>query len=132
MKDGGDCLAEDFEFCAAVVGPLNKKQYLNALQNFDLEESFDIQGNVYGFTVDPMQPGRVWFFNRANAKHVNTFLGAKPTEKIIKLPPQINFFQFDRLGKVREYGFYTIDRRQGNTGGLGGAYGYMYGVGRSP
>ena len=26
-------------------------------------------------------------------------------------------------------GFYTVDRRQGNTGGLGGAFGYFYGTG---
>ena len=33
-KDGGACLAPDFEFCAAVVGPLGKEQYLGALDNF--------------------------------------------------------------------------------------------------
>ena len=26
-------------------------------------------------------------------------------------------------------GFYVVDRRQGNTGGLGGALGYFYGTG---
>lgn len=26
-------------------------------------------------------------------------------------------------------GFYVVDRRQGNTGGLGGAFGYFYGTG---
>ena len=44
-KDGVACLADDFEFVGAVVGPLDKTSYLNALQNFDLEESFDIQGD---------------------------------------------------------------------------------------
>lgn len=33
-KDGGACLAPDFEFCAAVVGPLGREQYLGALGNF--------------------------------------------------------------------------------------------------
>lgn len=131
-KDDGECLAEDFEFCAAVVGPLGKAEYLNGLKNFNLEDAFDISGNVYGFYADPMQPGRVWYFNRAVAKHVDTFLGAKPTGKTLELPPQINFLDFNADGKVRQFGFYTIDRRQGNTGGLGGAYGFMYGIGRSP
>jgi hypothetical protein len=27
-------LADDFEFCAPVVGPLGKKEYLGALANF--------------------------------------------------------------------------------------------------
>ena len=33
-KDGGACLAPDFEFCAAVVGPLGREQYLGTLGNF--------------------------------------------------------------------------------------------------
>ena len=33
-RDGGACLAPDFEFCAAVVGPLGRDQYLAALDNF--------------------------------------------------------------------------------------------------
>ena len=33
-KDGGACLAPDFEFCAAVVGPLGRDEYLGALGNF--------------------------------------------------------------------------------------------------
>jgi len=39
-------------------------------------------------------------------------------------------FRARHLGLVKEFGFYTIDRRQGNTGGLGGAFGYFYGVGK--
>lgn len=38
-KDGGECLAEDFEFVAAVVGPLGKKEYLKALETFQLEDA---------------------------------------------------------------------------------------------
>merc|ERR1712094_13477 len=41
-KDEGACLAEGFEFCAPVVGPLPKEEYLKALGNFKLEDSFDI------------------------------------------------------------------------------------------
>ena len=37
---------------------------------------------------------------------------------------------FNADGRVKEFGFYTVDRRQGNTGGLGGAFGYFYGVGK--
>lgn len=64
QKDDGECLADDFEFVAAVVGPIGKEEYLGALANFKLEESFDIKPNFWGFSVDPMQPNRVWFFNR--------------------------------------------------------------------
>ena len=48
-RDDGKCLAEDFEFVAAVVGPIPKEEYLQALGNFKLTESFDIEQNFFGF-----------------------------------------------------------------------------------
>mmetsp|Transcript_13007 Transcript_13007/g.30802 ORF Transcript_13007/g.30802 Transcript_13007/m.30802 type:complete len:241 (-) Transcript_13007:73-795(-) len=129
-KDGGECLADDFQFCAAVVGPIPKEEYLNALGSFKLEDSFEIQQNLFGFTVDPMQPNRVWFFDRQTAKHVDTFNGVEATGKELEMPPQLFHADFNDDGKLKEFGFYTVDRQQGNTGGLGGAFGYFYGVGK--
>mmetsp|Transcript_4281 Transcript_4281/g.7139 ORF Transcript_4281/g.7139 Transcript_4281/m.7139 type:complete len:252 (+) Transcript_4281:86-841(+) len=129
-KDGGACLAPDFEFCAAVVGPIGREEYLGALGSFSLEEAFDITPNFFGMTVDPIQPNRVWFFNRVQGIHKGTFMGAKASGKEIVYPPQILHIDLDEQGLVREFGFYTADRRQGNTGGLGGAFGFMYGVGK--
>ena len=129
-KDNGACLADDFEFCAAVVGPIPRDEYLEALGNFSLENSFDIQQNYYGFHVDPMQTNRVWFFTRQVAKHVNEFAGVEATGKELTMPPQLMHMDFNEKGLVKEFGFYTVDRRQGNTGGLGGALGYFYGVGK--
>ena len=37
-KDGGACLGDDFEFVAAVVGPIPKEEYLDALDTFKLED----------------------------------------------------------------------------------------------
>jgi hypothetical protein len=129
-KDKGACLANDFEFVAAVVGPLDKDAYLGALENFDLETAFDIEANFYGFSVDPIQPNRVWFFNRVRGKHVGKFLGTEPTGIEVEYPPQVHHLDFNAGGLVTEYGFYTCDRRQGNTGGLGGAFGFMYAIGK--
>lgn len=129
-KDGGACLADNFEFVAAVVGPLPKSEYLDALGNFNLEDSFDMEPNFYGMSVDPYQPNRVWFFNRLRATHTGDFFGAAPTGKEIEYPPQVQHLDFNEEGLVKEYGFYTADRRIGNTGGLGGAFGLMYAVGK--
>ena len=73
-KDGGECLAEDFEFVAAVVGPIPREEYLNALGTFNLEDAFDITTNHYGLSVDPLQPNRVWFLNRVTGIHKGTCL----------------------------------------------------------
>jgi hypothetical protein len=129
-KDDGQCLADDFEFCAAVVGPIPKEDYLGALKSFSLDVAFDIQQNYYGFYVDPLQTNRVWFFTRQVAKHVAEFAGVQPTGKELTLPPQLMHLDFNDDGLVKEFGFYTVDRRQGNTGGLGGAFGYFNGVGK--
>ena len=129
-KDDGACLAGDFEFVAAVVGPISKEEYLNALNGFKLEESFDIQQNMFGFTVDPMQTNRVWWFDRQVARQISSFMGVQPISNELILPPQLFHMDFNEEMKVKEFGFYTVDRRQGNTGGLGGAFGYFYGVGK--
>lgn len=129
-KDGGACLAPDFEFCAAVVGPLGRAEYLAALGSFKLEDAFpDLNPNYYGFRVDPFEPNRVWFTSRSTATHTGKLLGKPPTGKKLVLPPQQFHLDFTVDGLVKEIGFYTVDRRQGNTGGLGGAFGFFYGTG---
>jgi len=129
-KDGGACLADDFEFVAAVVGPIPKEEYLDALGSFKLEESFDIKHNYFGFNVDPLQNNRVWFFDKQVSTHIAPFVGVEADNKVLELPPQVFHMDFNDDGLLKEFGFYTVDRRQGNTGGLGGAFGYFYGVGR--
>uniref|UniRef100_A0A7S3NI50 Uncharacterized protein n=1 Tax=Aureoumbra lagunensis TaxID=44058 RepID=A0A7S3NI50_9STRA len=130
-KDGGACLSDSFEFCAAVVGPIGKTEYLKALENFDLESAFpDLNPRYYGWRVDCLQPNRVYFMTRTVATHTASLMGKKPTGKFLELPPQLFHMDFDAQGKVQEVGFYVVDRRQGNTGGLGGAFGFLYGVGQ--
>ena len=131
-KDDGACLAEGFEFCAPVVGPLPKEEYLAALADFKLEESFDLNAQYHLFRVDPTQTNRVWFHTRTLGKHVNDSPRfGKATGKEIVNPPQCMHLDFTADGLVKEFGFYTVDRRQGNTGGLGGAFAFFYGVGRA-
>jgi hypothetical protein len=128
-KDGGECLADDFVFRAAFV-ETPKDEFIKALKSFSLEDSFDLKQQMFGWTVDPLQPNRVWFLNRQEGTHVNDFVGVKATGKHLILPPQNLHVDFNEQGQVKEFGFYTVDRAQGNTGGLGGAFAFFYGVGR--
>ena len=133
VNDGGECLAKNFEFCGPVVGPLPKQDYLNALGNFKLTDSFSIDSNYFGFTVSPKQTNRVYWFGYSEAKMIGPFFGSQPedyTDDII-LPPQVFHMDFDEQGKVTRFGFATADRTYGNTGGLGGAYGFFYAVGKA-
>ena len=133
MRDAS-VLAKDFEFCAPVIGPLDTKAFLGALDGFKLEDAFpDMCENYHGFRADPLQPGRIWWATRTAATH-NGKAGAitgEPTGKKLQFPPQSYSMIFNADGKVKEFTVgYPIDRRVGNTGGLGGAFGYFYGVGK--
>lgn len=128
----GTDLAEDFEFCAPVVGPLTKDKYLEALGTFKLEEAFDTKVNYHFFQVDPFEPHRVWFFTRKTAVHVGEFMGKSATGKSLQFPPEVYSLAFNEDGKVKEFTVgYVVNRRVGNTGGLGGAFGYFYGIGNA-
>jgi len=131
--DVGECLADDFQFCAAVIGPWPKEYYLGALGDFQLTDSFDIEHNNFGFTVSPHQRNRVYWFSNAIATMKAPFYGVQPKDMKddLVLPPQVFHMDFNDEGKVIEFGFYTVDRQYGNTGGLGGAFGFFYGVGRA-
>jgi len=128
-----ECLAENFEFCAPVVGPLPKDDYISALKNFDLLKAFpDMNNRFYNIHVDPFELNRVWWFTRATATHTGPLLGKPATQKKLELPPQANSFTFNEAGKVTQITVgYVLDRRVGNTGGLGGAFAYFYGPGNA-
>jgi hypothetical protein len=124
-------LADNFEFCPPIVGPLNKGDYIAALSNFNLDEAFDIDSRVYNIHVDPFEYNRVWFFVRPIAVHVGEFAGAKATGKVLHQPPQACSFTFNEQGLVTQLTVgYVMDKRVGNTGGLGAAFGLLYGIGR--
>ncbi|VEU33601.1 unnamed protein product [Pseudo-nitzschia multistriata] len=135
LADGGECLAENFQFCAAVVGPIGKDAFLDALGGFKLEDSFDINQNRFGYAVSPVQPNRVYFLTSNTATQTKEFMGVAPEDSPnseLILPPECHHADFDEAtGKLTEYGFYTVDRQYGNTGGLGGAFGFFYGVGKA-
>jgi hypothetical protein len=131
IADGGACLAPDFSFAGPVVGPLSREKYLQALQGFRLADSWDINPQFFGFTVDPLQPNRVWFMGRSKAVQIAPFAGVEPVPgQVVELPPQCFHMDFNGQGKITRFGFATADRLQGNAGGLGGVFGYFYAVGR--
>lgn len=63
-------LADDFVFRGPVIGPLNKEDYAEVLDYFRVYEAIaDLSPNCFGFTVDPTDPYRVWFFVRATGTY---------------------------------------------------------------
>lgn len=124
-----DLLSKDFEFVGPVVGPLSKQTYVQAVGGFNFAELYPDQNNEYHhFRVDPFEPNRVWFTARGRGTNTG---GSEPSGKAYVQPPQACSLRFEPNGEVNQFTIgYVMDRRIGNTGGLGGAFGIAYAMGK--
>ena len=133
--DDTSLLADDFQFIGPFVGPLTKQQYLEALGgNLNPSDGFpDLIGRQFGFTADPVEPGRVWWITRPVGTFTKPFFGAEPDGRRIETPPQSMGLVFRPDGKVSKINVgAVIDRTSGNTAGLGGLFGFLWFVGKAP
>jgi len=130
-----EMLAENFEFAGPVVGPLSKTAYVKAVGGFDFKSAFpDFNPEFHHFRVDPFEPSRVWLTARGygtNTADGTNILFKKATGKKYINPPQACSLRFNKDGLVDQYTIgYVMDRRIGNTGGLGGVYGILHAIGK--
>jgi len=130
-------LADDFQFLFPVVGPLTKEQFVKAFMDFEVRDAFPTsRANFYDFSVDPLEPNRVWCTSRGLYEHLGTLKfgpgGYPATGKKICLPPQRFSMSFDEEGKCYKLtGGYCVDRAVGDTKGLGGMFGIITALGGS-
>jgi len=130
-----DVLAEDFQFIFPIVGPLTKVEFTTVFSSFKVDDAFpNSKNNFFGFTVDPVEPNRVWYFSRAVLKHEGTLKFGKlelpATNKTVIHTPQAFSVSYDGEGKIYKFtGGYPIDKTVGNAGGLGGVLGMIYAIG---
>jgi len=130
-----ELLADDFQFMGPVVGPLSKEAFLKAVGGFDFSSAFpDANPEWHHFRVDPFEPNRVWMTARGrgtNTAESKSPLFKKPTGKSYVNPPQACSVKFNEEGLATQYTIgYVMDRKIGNTGGLGGIYGILYAMGK--
>jgi len=130
----GLCLADDFQFVAPIVGPLSKKEFMRAFGSFKIRDALPDLANNSWFEVDPLEPNRVWLFSRDRGTHTGTLNFARaipPTGKHVEMPPQAASMLFNEQGQVYTMTVgYTMDKRIGNTNGLGGVFGILKAVGK--
>lgn len=132
---GGDasCLAEDFQFVAPIIGPLSKKEFVKAFGSFKLMDAVpDLKDNSW-LQVDPLEPNRVWMFGRPTGRQTGPMaaFGLAATGKEIRLPPLAQSLLFNEQGKCYTLTIgYCMDKRIGDTEGLGGLFGILKAVGR--
>lgn len=128
--------AEDFVFRGPFIGPLNKKDYIGTMEAFSIFKSFpDIQNNAWGFSTDPLDPNRVWFMVRNTGTFTGDpllpdLLNVLPTGAKLEGCPETFSVVFDDEQKVKHLTVgYVADRFEGNTDGLGAAFGIFKVIG---
>mmetsp|Transcript_42604 Transcript_42604/g.48411 ORF Transcript_42604/g.48411 Transcript_42604/m.48411 type:complete len:207 (-) Transcript_42604:179-799(-) len=104
-------LADDFIFRGPVIGPLNKKDFVATLSSVGgpggITDAFpDLEVNQFGFSIDPTEPNRVWYFERPRGTFTETFnhpiVGEiEPTGAAYVGPPEARSVVFDDNKKVR-------------------------------
>mmetsp|Transcript_93166 Transcript_93166/g.164789 ORF Transcript_93166/g.164789 Transcript_93166/m.164789 type:complete len:209 (+) Transcript_93166:268-894(+) len=130
-----DLLAEDFRFVAPVVGPLSKTEFVDTISGVDLDTAFpDWNPEYHGFQVDPFEGDRVWYIARGRGTNTGPLKPFAPEPTNIKVvnPPQACSLTFNEQGLATKYTIgYVMDKEVGTTGGLGGIYGLLHGIGKT-
>ena len=89
-----DVLAEDFQFIFPVVGPLGKAEFCKVFGSFQVDKALPVgeggaSSNYFGFTIDPTEPNRVWFFARSK------FIHTGKTRITAMFFVRISYYKFD-------------------------------------
>ena len=127
-------LADNFRFEFPIVS-LDKEAYLKAVRGFQLTDAIpDMDAHPYDFRTDKYEPNRVWFTVRNTGTHTGELkFGSKSypaTGREIKGAPECLSYVFDTDLKVACFtGGYVMDRRVGNTEGMGALFGILAAIG---
>ena len=130
-------LAQDFEFVAPLVGPLSKQALMDATAGLDLFEALPVRRAI------PRLPrrrrrrdARVVRARDRNADGDPEVRGHRSAAVVAAgrgVPPEavsLRFTDDEGTGQLRELTTgYPVDRRVGTTGGLGGLFGILEGLG---
>eukprot|EP00638_Chattonella_subsalsa_P005647 CAMPEP_0117753588 /NCGR_PEP_ID=MMETSP0947-20121206/12321_1 /TAXON_ID=44440 /ORGANISM="Chattonella subsalsa, Strain CCMP2191" /LENGTH=208 /DNA_ID=CAMNT_0005572511 /DNA_START=236 /DNA_END=862 /DNA_ORIENTATION=+ len=127
-----DMLADDFVFIGPVVGPLTKAEFTKALSGFAITDGVpDLAPRFHHFRVDPLEGNRVWCTTYTKGTNTGSLMGMPATNKSFESPPEAISVSFNDEGKIIKYTIgHVMDRTKGTTGGLGGIYGILYGIGK--
>mmetsp|Transcript_64082 Transcript_64082/g.119121 ORF Transcript_64082/g.119121 Transcript_64082/m.119121 type:complete len:268 (-) Transcript_64082:63-866(-) len=127
-----DLMAEDFVFRGEFIGPLNKKDYVKTMSTLKVYEPFpDLAANAFGFTVDPADALRVWFFVRNTGTHTAPWpilsgvdaLTIPATGAKLEGATEAFSMTFSPEGKLRHLTVgYVANKYEGNAGGVGAAF----------
>lgn len=128
---------QDYVLRGPVVGPLTKKDLRDQQgeSGFDLAKAFpDIERNGFGFTQDPNNPFRCFWFEKWTATNMGSLkigpISLPASGKKMDGPVHVNAVVWTPEGKIiyESVGAVT-DRFEGNTNGNAAVFGLLYTAG---
>ena len=129
---------DEFVFRGPVIGPLVKKDIINTVGSVTPEDSFtNFTSNAFGFSVDPIEPNRVWWFERARGTFSRpydhpVFGLIEPNNKDVIAPPEARSVIWKESNKKIKYmsvGYVTDRFTNDTTNGMGAIFGLMHHMG---
>mmetsp|Transcript_1393 Transcript_1393/g.1866 ORF Transcript_1393/g.1866 Transcript_1393/m.1866 type:complete len:261 (+) Transcript_1393:166-948(+) len=129
---------EEYLFRGPIFGPLTADDVRKTQQGFRVQDAFpNLQTRPFGFTVDPDNPYRCYYFERwegtntASVKIGGTEI--PPTNADAKLPTHIMSLNWTPEGKIKYACLSSpLDRFEGTTKGAGAVLGLLVAVGVDP
>ena len=123
--------ADDYVFRGSIIGPITSKDVRETQEGFNILDSYpDISIQRFGFTIDPENPYRCYFFERWRGTNTGDLkvgpVTLPATGQFADIPTHIMSVHWNPEGKI----VYTclsspLDRFEGNTKGQGAVFGLL-------
>ena len=136
QSTASDYHANDYIFRGNIVGPITNKDVVETQKGFNLLGAYpDIDRGIFGYTVDPQNPFRVFFFERwtgtmTGSIKIGSLISMPATNKRVECPIHMTSLVWNPDGKIAyECISPPVDRFEGNTKGSGAVFGLLAGAG---
>jgi len=123
--------ADDYVFRGSIIGPITAKDVKETQKGFNIFDSYpDLKIEKFGFTIDPENPYRCYFFERWQGTNTGPLevgpLKLPATNKFAKMPTHIMSVNWNPEGKIIYVCLSSpLDRFEGNTKGQGAVFGLL-------
>ena len=126
---------KDYVLRGPVIGPINRKDLRGSQTGLGLKEAFpDINIETFGYTIDPENPYRCFYFQRWRATHsadLDSYGDIFPATGIeMETPVSVFSVVWTPEGKIiYEQVGAVVDRFEGNTQGKAAVFGLLHTAG---
>jgi len=127
--------APDYVLRGPVIGPINRADLATSQKGLGIREAFpDIKLSTFGYTIDPENPYRCFYFQRwrgTNSGDLDSYGTIYPaTGTEMETPVSVFCVVFNPEGKiVYEQVGAVVDRLEGNTQGKAAVFGMLHTAG---